>query len=225
MSVFAGTSLSQTGQAIEIIAMTMGVYLLISLVTSAVMSVYGWRVSRSLGRMIDITSSAFIRQDLVAERPAPVKTTGFIGLVRTRLFNSPTNILLTILGALLLWFTIVPSVRFLMVDAVWTGKDRTACLTENAGFAVGACWPYIQAKLPQLIYGFYPEAERWRVNLTLVAGGGPVVAAAHSAAAGERAQRRPVLLRLSGGRILPAARRRPCRLRPELDGRPAAIVR
>ncbi|WGD48672.1 ABC transporter permease subunit [Bradyrhizobium sp. CB1650] len=49
VSVFAGTSLSQTGQAIEIIAMTMGVYLLISLVTSAVMSIYGWRISRSLG--------------------------------------------------------------------------------------------------------------------------------------------------------------------------------
>jgi general L-amino acid transport system permease protein len=49
VSVFAGTSLSQTGQAIEIIAMTMGVYLLISLITSAVMSVYGWRISRSLG--------------------------------------------------------------------------------------------------------------------------------------------------------------------------------
>jgi general L-amino acid transport system permease protein len=49
VSVFAGTSLSQTGQAIEIIAMTMGVYLLISLATSAIMSAYGWRVSRSLG--------------------------------------------------------------------------------------------------------------------------------------------------------------------------------
>ncbi len=88
--------------------------------------------------------------------------------MRTRLFNSPTNILLTIVGALLLWFTIIPAVKFLMVDAVWTGKDRTACLTENAGFTVGACWPFIQAKLPQLIYGFYPEAERWRVNLALI---------------------------------------------------------
>jgi general L-amino acid transport system permease protein len=48
-SVFAGTTLSQTGQAIEIIAITMGVYLLISLVTSALMSFYGWRLSRSLG--------------------------------------------------------------------------------------------------------------------------------------------------------------------------------
>lgn len=45
-SVFAGTTLSQTGQAIEIIAITMGVYLLISLATSAAMSFYGWRIGR-----------------------------------------------------------------------------------------------------------------------------------------------------------------------------------
>lgn len=49
VSVWAGTSLSQTGQAIEIITMTMGVYLLISLITSAIMSLYGWRLNRSLG--------------------------------------------------------------------------------------------------------------------------------------------------------------------------------
>jgi len=48
-SVFAGTTLSQTGQAIEIIAITMGVYLLISLVTSALMSFYGWRLGKSMG--------------------------------------------------------------------------------------------------------------------------------------------------------------------------------
>jgi general L-amino acid transport system permease protein len=48
VSVFAGTTLSQTGQAIEIISITMGVYLLISLVTSAIMSFYGWRLDRSI---------------------------------------------------------------------------------------------------------------------------------------------------------------------------------
>ena len=47
-SVFAGTTLSQTGQAIEIIAITMGVYLLISLITSALMSFYGWRLNGAL---------------------------------------------------------------------------------------------------------------------------------------------------------------------------------
>ena len=39
-AVFAGTTLSQTGQAIEIIAITMAVYLAISLITSALMNWY-----------------------------------------------------------------------------------------------------------------------------------------------------------------------------------------
>jgi general L-amino acid transport system permease protein len=44
VAVFAGTTLNQTGQAIEIIAITMAVYLLISLVTSALMNWYNARV-------------------------------------------------------------------------------------------------------------------------------------------------------------------------------------
>src|SRR5205807_2216729 len=94
--------------------------------------------------------------------------TGFVGFLRTRLFNSPTNILITIVCALLLWFIVVPALRFALIDAVWTGKDRNACLAENAGHAVGACWPFVAAKFSQFIYGFYPEAERWRVNLTFL---------------------------------------------------------
>ena len=120
--------------------------------------------------MTDIAASTFVRQDLVAERPAPMKTTGFFGVLRSRLLNSPTNILLTILCLLLVWYVVVPALKFLLVDAVWTGKDRTACLSETAGYSVGACWPYVWAKLNQLIYGFYPEAQRWRVNLTFLLG-------------------------------------------------------
>ncbi len=116
--------------------------------------------------MSDIAVSNFVREELVPQRPAPVKTTGLVGFLRTRLFNSPTNILITIVSVLLLWFVLVPTVKFLFVDAVWTGNDRAACLAENAGHPVGACWPFIQAKLSQFIYGFYPEPERWRVNLT-----------------------------------------------------------
>jgi general L-amino acid transport system permease protein len=118
--------------------------------------------------MSETTPSVFVRGDLVGERPAPIKTTGFVGFLRTRLFNSPTNILITIVSALLLWLIVVPALKFLLVDAVWSGKDRTACLAENAGHVVGACWPFIQAKFSQFIYGFYPEAERWRVDLTFI---------------------------------------------------------
>src|ERR1700739_4318769 len=119
----------------------------------------------------DLAMTNCVRKDLVAERPAPIKTTGMIGFVRTRLLNSPPNILLPILGAVLIWFTVVPALRFLLVDAVWHGSDRNACLEENAGHQVGACWPYVAAKFDQFIYGFYPEQERWRVNLTFLLGG------------------------------------------------------
>ena len=118
--------------------------------------------------MSNTASQPFVRQDLVPERPAPIKTTGFVGFLRTRLFNSPTNILITIVSVLLLWFIVVPALKFLLVDAVWSGKDRAACLAENAGHTVGACWPFVQAKFSQFVYGFYPESERWRVNLTFV---------------------------------------------------------
>ncbi|MEN6543164.1 amino acid ABC transporter permease [Parvibaculum sp.] len=45
VSVFAGTVLNQTGQAIEVIAITMGVYLVISLATSLAMNLYNARVA------------------------------------------------------------------------------------------------------------------------------------------------------------------------------------
>ena len=117
-----------------------------------------------------MSETAYIATTTIPARRAPMRMTGAWGLVRTRLLNSPTNILLTILCALLLWFTVLPTVRFLLVDAVWQGSDRNACLPETVGRPVGACWPFIQAKLSQFIYGFYPASERWRVDLTFLLG-------------------------------------------------------
>ncbi len=45
VSVFAGTTLNQTGQAVEVIAMTMAVYLTISLSVSLLMNIYNRRVA------------------------------------------------------------------------------------------------------------------------------------------------------------------------------------
>ncbi|MCG6203644.1 amino acid ABC transporter permease [Rhodopseudomonas sp. HC1] len=109
---------------------------------------------------------AFVRDQEVQARPAPVRTTGFVALVRARLFSSPTNIVLTLIGVLLLYFIVVPLLKFMLVDAVWTGSNRTACLAETLQRDVGACWPFVQAKFSQFVYGFYPQPERWRVDLT-----------------------------------------------------------
>jgi general L-amino acid transport system permease protein len=43
-AVFAGTALNQTGQSIEIIAITMATYLVISLATSLLMNIYNARM-------------------------------------------------------------------------------------------------------------------------------------------------------------------------------------
>lgn len=45
VSVFMGTTLNQTGQAIEVIAMTMAVYLTISIVTSILMNLYNRKIA------------------------------------------------------------------------------------------------------------------------------------------------------------------------------------
>ncbi|EOD55794.1 polar amino acid ABC transporter inner membrane subunit [Aeromonas molluscorum 848] len=45
VSVFMGTTLNQTGQAIEVIAMTMGVYLVISISTSVLMNIYNRKMA------------------------------------------------------------------------------------------------------------------------------------------------------------------------------------
>ena len=45
VAVFMGTSLNQTGRAVEIVGLTMGVYLLLSLLTSMVMNWYNARVA------------------------------------------------------------------------------------------------------------------------------------------------------------------------------------
>ena len=88
--------------------------------------------------------------------------------MRQRLFNGPLNAALTVAGLALIVLLGWPALKFLLIDAVWTGADRTACLPENVGHPVGACWPFITAKFGQFMYGFYPVSERWRVDLTFV---------------------------------------------------------
>jgi len=114
--------------------------------------------------------TAFVRRELIAPLPPPLATRGLLGFLRWRLFGGVLNTVLTLLGLLLLLVLVPPAVRFLLIDAVWSGSSRTDCLAETVGRPVGACWPFVFAKFRQFMYGFYPESEQWRVNLTYVLG-------------------------------------------------------
>jgi general L-amino acid transport system permease protein len=95
--------------------------------------------------------------------PPPVSIVGPIGWLRRNLFSSPLNILLTLLTLYLLAIAIPPLLRWAVLNATWSGDSRDACQPNS-----GACWVFIRVHFDQFMYGFYPDAQRWRVNLTLL---------------------------------------------------------
>jgi general L-amino acid transport system permease protein len=99
-------------------------------------------------------------------RPAPTHVVGVWGWMRQNLFATPSDVLLTMIAALALYYAIDVVLHWAILDASFSGSDRTACLKD----VQGACWPFIDAKFGQFIYGRYPDAERWRVDLVYLIG-------------------------------------------------------
>ena len=96
--------------------------------------------------------------------PSPVRTQGPIFWVQKNLLSSPLNILLTALGLAFISFAVPPFLDWAVFDAAFTGSSRKDC----EAVASGACWAFIQERFPLFVYGFYPEPERWRVDLAFV---------------------------------------------------------
>src|SRR3974390_1576846 len=119
------------------------------------------------GRGAAVTAGdlAFVRRAPAPALAPPFASTGWTGWLRANLFASPFNAVLTVLTVLLLVWVIPPAVRFLLIDAVWTGTDREACLATAARPEAGACWAFVKAHLAYFTYGSYPIAGRWRVDV------------------------------------------------------------
>ena len=69
--------------------------------------------------------------------------------------------LLTIISAVIAWWIVSTLLQFAIFDAIWSAKGKDDCLKSPDG----ACWGFITARFEQFMYGFYPEPERWRVDL------------------------------------------------------------
>lgn len=100
--------------------------------------------------------------------PSPVRSSGVLGWLRENLFSSVGNSLLTVIGLALLVSAIVPFVQWALLDASWVGESRQICDDAVANGKLGACWVFINVRMDVFLYGFYPEAEYWRVNLTML---------------------------------------------------------
>ncbi len=112
-----------------------------------------------------VTEIAFVREANIAPQPPPATMTGALGWLRENLLSTPFNIALTILIVLLFAWAIPELVKFLLIDAVWTGSDRDVCLESVQHREIGACWPFVWERLPYFIYGSYPISDRWRVDV------------------------------------------------------------
>jgi len=107
----------------------------------------------------------YLRQTPAAPLPPPATRAGILGWMRANLFSSPLNIALTIVCAGFILWVAPQLLRFFIFDAVWSGGDRQACLASPQHPDVGACWAFIRVWSSYFVYGFYPAADRWRVDL------------------------------------------------------------
>ena len=103
-----------------------------------------------------------MKYDVQPTLPPPGNTIGVVGWMRKHLFNGPVNSIATIILGYFLISWMIPIAQWTFIDADWIGESRDACTSG------GACWVFIANRLDQFLYGFYPEAEYWRLNLAFV---------------------------------------------------------
>ncbi|NCW36999.1 MAG: amino acid ABC transporter permease, partial [Proteobacteria bacterium] len=102
---------------------------------------------------------------------------GFIGLYFIRIEKSGYNFLDSLnknintnnfnaILSLLIIFIIIkslpPLLSWFIIDASFSGESKDVCTGS------GACWTYIKVWLNRFMYGMYPNAEQWRINLSFV---------------------------------------------------------
>jgi general L-amino acid transport system permease protein len=112
----------------------------------------------------------FVRAEMINAQAAPLKERGLVRWLRRNLFSTPTDIVLTLIGILLV-IAILPRVLdWAFLSAQWTGPDRSVCATTAQGGVQpdgwsGACWAFVNSKFEQFMYGRYAFTQRWRVDV------------------------------------------------------------
>lgn len=100
--------------------------------------------------------------NLKETRPAPSGLKGPLRWILDNLLSTPFNAALTLLGIAFLLWVLPPFIQWAIIDANFAGTTKADCTGD------GACWVFVKEKLNIFIYGFYPESDYWRINLSFV---------------------------------------------------------
>ncbi|WP_042247939.1 amino acid ABC transporter permease [Paracoccus sp. PAMC 22219] len=112
---------------------------------------------------------AFVRDTMLPSAAPPIRESGAIRWLRENLFAGPINTILTILGALIVWF-LVATFWDWFAHSVWNASSLNECraiivATWGEG-ARGACFAVIRERWNQYLFGFYPVELYWRPTMT-----------------------------------------------------------
>ena len=93
---------------------------------------------------------------------APIVRIGVWQWLKSNLFNSAFNSLVTILVCLFLYKIIPPFVEWAFIDSLWFST------ADQCRAGHGACWSIIPANIRFIIFGFYPYELHWRPTVAMV---------------------------------------------------------
>lgn len=96
------------------------------------------------------------------KKVAPKAASTPVKSVQRALFSDWRQSILTLAVFWCLIQIVPPMLNWALLDAVWFGTN------DECRAADGACWAFVGARWDQFIYGFYPEALRWRVDLAFM---------------------------------------------------------
>ena len=94
---------------------------------------------------------------------AAITTTPDRRWARGRATRRTLSAAVTIVAIVIATLVLAPVVKWAFVKAQWAGTAQD-CRAPG----VGACWAFIGHKLPFILFGLYPPAERWRPALATI---------------------------------------------------------
>jgi general L-amino acid transport system permease protein len=131
---------------------------------------------------IDILGSTFLEINLTGFLPSSISyfsplIIGLFGLhlirieysgnrsldkVNKNLNSNSFNALLTLIIIFIIIKYIPPILNWFIFDADFAGSTKQDCTSG------GACWVFVKVWLKRFMYGMYPDAEQWRINIAFL---------------------------------------------------------
>lgn len=113
---------------------------------------------------------AFVRTEMLDQKAPPTTSVGPVSWMKENLFSSIGSTILTLVSLYCVYYILSGLVPW-MLSPTWGAESLTECrdtLTAAGKSTHSACWGVVRERMNQMLFGFYPREEQWRVILAFV---------------------------------------------------------